>query len=1120
MFRIGFSKIWLAMLALVLGTGHLQAATLAANPTSLTLNCDTVGGPVAGTIGITLVAAGSFSVTASSSSAAVTVSGSATQTVNSTTVAKNFSFTMAAGCANATNNQQVTLTFAPTGGTNLTVTATLHITSPPIAVSGGATSINLYCDTQLGPTTATVGILLAASGSAINVTPSATLVSNGNQATFVTMSPSVATSVGSTTQATAFTFTLPAGCKNTTNGQQVALKFTPASGSAVTVTATEVITSTTSGLAPSPASVALTCTGSGSSFQGSSQTVKVYSSANLGTPFTIASQPAGITVSSLSGGTATSTPISFDVSVTATQCQSLPVGNNSLTLHLVNTPAPDKLLTVNVQVGTSPVLQASPTSVSLNYTVVAGTVGTLNSSSVGITTQSGTAYFLVDPATIPLWLNVTPTSSPASTSSTAVTFAVTAGAETLSVGVYTANVHFKVSGAVDLVVPVTLHVQNPTAQLTTVEGNTRTVYWTLGTALPTVSITPVSTDSPIAYSVTTTQGTLHPSPSPTTGIAYNFGSTPVVVTFDPLVFAAFAPGSTPLAGTVNLVGANGAGTVHVTITVYAVSPSGGTATLSGISPATLPTATSGTYTVVLSGAGFLTSGGSAAPTQVGVVTGGGFVLDPNISATVVNSTSIILAITVPPNDPNLPFNTGGPVTLGVCNPQGSACSSATGTVTLTIGANPIIQGVTSGSSYLQAAPPALTPVAPYDVVSIFGQNFCMSGGTGCTGPNAILYGQIDPVTLRYLTTLSPDSASAGAQQRNVTVTFQTHGANPTAIATAPLLFATNNQINVLVPSAVAGSPSYVGQTVDIVVSFGAAAAPLNSTPYSVTIANTDPGMFTTGGDGQGDAAALAANYSLIGSANPAHVLATAGNSDLVNLYVTGLGVPDSDGTGTCMAASAYWANVNSVVSPVTPLTSDDGLVMNSAWYTSAPNTLPPCFQTATPGVKIGGVAGNVVWAGWAPSSVAGLYQIQVRLPASGASYHDASNNSVTVSGTSSTPVALPITISTASGAVVSQSGVDLYVVKGLTASGIAGTINGTVSSGALTGTPTLTWDGTATYTYSYSTTLPGNVSISIDGTSGVISAVPTQAGDATIVVTVTDHNGLKGTVTLNFHITA
>jgi uncharacterized protein (TIGR03437 family) len=208
-----------------------------------------------------------------------------------------------------------------------------------------------------------------------------------------------------------------------------------------------------------------------------------------------------------------------------------------------------------------------------------------------------------------------------------------------------------------------------------------------------------------------------------------------------------------------------------------------------------------------------------------------------------------------------------------------------------------------------------------------------------------MYGVTDPVTLRYLTALSPDAA--GPTQRSTTVTFQLHNSPFTAIANAPILFATNTQINMVVPDAV---KNYIGKTVDIVVSFGygSGATMLKSAPYSVTVTATNPGVFAIGGDGQGSAAALLATANtLISNTNPAGSGATAAtDSDVVQLFVTGLGVPDSiDNAATwgtqCMAAASYFAAVNSSTSVSPALTSDDGLVVQSALFPRLASKRPP-----------------------------------------------------------------------------------------------------------------------------------------------------------------------------------
>jgi uncharacterized protein (TIGR03437 family) len=489
---------------------------------------------------------------------------------------------------------------------------------------------------------------------------------------------------------------------------------------------------------------------------------------------------------------------------------------------------------------------------------------------------------------------------------------------------------------------------------------------------------------------------------------------------------------------------------------------------------------------------------------------------------VVNPTAIVLAITVPAStDPYLPFSgTGGTVTIGACNPQGSTCSAPGQTVTLTIGANPIIQAVTSAASFSQATPPALTPVAPYDILSVFGVNFCISGGTGCTGGSATLYGTLNPVTLGYLSTLSPDPA--GATQRNVTVTFQTHGRNPTPIANAPLLFATNSQINLVVPDEVT---PYIGQTVDIVVSFGYGTSNttlLSSSTYSVTIAATDPGIFSVSGDGQGDAAALSPAYTLIDNASPAVVRNTGTDSDVIQLYVSGLGKPDSDGTGTgysahCMPVAGYFAAVNTATSVSPALTSDDGLVMQSSLYPTG--DIEPCVKYNSPDVPtvtVGGINAPVDFAGWVTGTVAGLYQINVQLPISTALFTDAAGD--TPAAATSTPVHLPVVI-TANSVSSQSTGLDLWVVRGLKMT----------SSGATTGVVNTAWgtaavsatdgDGTITYAVAGGSTLPAGLALS--STTGAITGTPTATGTTTVVFTATDGtSSCTGTVSITFTVTA
>lgn len=980
------------------------------------------------------------------------------------------------------------------GGGSLHAAATL---------AANPTSLTLSCDTVLGSTPATVGITLAAAGSAVNVT-----VSEPNGSPVVLPSP-VSQSVSSTSVAVNYTFSVPAGCKGATNGQTVALTFTPSTGTALVVTATLNITSSASALAPSPSSVLLTCTKNGSVYTpGSSQTVNVTSAAPGGTPFTVDNTvnvlPSWLSVTSLSGGTASTTAVVLTFTPKA-GCGGLSVGSTTFSVHLLNAPAPDRVVPVTIEIGAAAAISASVSPVALSYTTGSGTYTPVTTN----ISASPAVFFSVDQTTLPLWLNVSP-SSGTTTSPVTLSFVPTAGVQTLAVGSYSANVHLKVSGDLDFVLPVSLAVKNPAATMSVVEGTTRSINWTLGSALPNLVITPVSSDAPIAYTVSTTAGSLSPQVSATSGIAYSFGS-PISVSFLQAIFGAAAPGAT-LTGSVTITPASGS-PITVNITVNVKAPG---AAVTSASPAALPTASSGTFTVVLSGAGFVVSNDPTVATKVGVVNSGLIVSDSNIASTVVNSTSIVLTITAPStSDPYLPFSgNGGTVTLGVCNPQGSNCSTPTGTVSIVIGVNPIVQAVTSASSFTQATPPALNSIAPYDILSVFGTNFCMSGGTGCSGQNAILYGTTDPVTERYPTSVSPDAA--GATQRSLTVTFQTHGASPTVIASAPILFATNNQINIVAPDAL---KTYIGSPVDMVVSFGygTGSTILKSSPYSVIVAATDPGVFTVGGDGQGEAAVLD-NNALVTSSAPANIRSIGADSDIVSFYVTGLGVPDSqDGSNAwtgvaCMAVADYFAAVNTATSASPALTSNDGLVLNPNYFPS--NIIQPCLKSSStdvPSVTIGGVAATVKFAGWVSGSVAGLYQINALLPAATANFTDVNG----VSGAFGTSAKhLPVII-TANGKSSQSTGVNMWLQQTLLVTS-TGATSGAANS-AWAGTTIATNDGAAPYAFAVSSgTLPAG--LSLDASAGTVTGTPTATGSSTVVFQVTDNNGLQGTVSVTFTV--
>jgi uncharacterized protein (TIGR03437 family) len=164
----------------------------------------------------------------------------------------------------------------------------------------------------------------------------------------------------------------------------------------------------------------------------------------------------------------------------------------------------------------------------------------------------------------------------------------------------------------------------------------------------------------------------------------------------------------------------------------------------------------------------------------------------------------------------------------------------------------------------------------------------------------------------------------------------------------PLVYSTAGQVGAAVPYAVTGG------TVQVV----AQSLGTSSSPVSVALAATAPGVFTADGSGRGQAAAVNQD----GTPNGAGAPAPAGS--VISLFATGEGQtspPGVDGktTGTVMPK------------PLAPVT-----------------------------VQIGGIPANVTYAGGAPGAIAGLMQINAVVP-SGVS--GTAPLIVTVGGVSSQP---------------------------------------------------------------------------------------------------------------------
>ena len=978
-------------------------------------------------------------------------------------------------------------------------------------VVASPSTIALTCSTSTGPgTNATINIKprVALTGSS---TVAVTLGTLPNGVIAVT-TPSVQTlSTANQTAGINYVVNFRAGCGSATAGTATTTFRFNAGGTAdATITTSTTVTATASALVASPAPITITCVKSGSTYTPSAaKTLAVTSAATGGTPFTVdtsTNPPASwLTVTPTTGGTAGTSAVNLSLSAAA-GCGSFASGTtNTTTMRLLNAPAPDKAVIVNLVILTPSPLTTTPASPRLSYTKGSGNAGFVDVSVASTTVPA--PFFTVDTTTLPIWLTVDSTTG---RTTKTIRFSSTTIADTLAPGTYSASINIKVAGSADLVVPMSVLVTNPAPRLSVAEGITRNISWNIGNLPPTPVITAVSTDSPISYTITT-GGALAPivAANQLSGLAYSFG-TQIPVSFDPTILASAEPG-TVLTGTVTLSWGSPSSTIVVTFNLTILSPG---AVISTISPASVPTAVSPrNFTIVLSGSGFIASPDPSVRTRVGIVsTTGSIVTNNNISANVVNPSSIILTVTVPTGtDTALPFaptGSGGTVPLGVCNPVGGACTAPTGTATLTIGTGPIVQVVTSASSFVQVNPGGTPTVAPYDIISIFGANFCSSGGTGCSS-NQILYGAPDEAG-RYPSFLSPDAA--GATQRQLAVRFQTRASTPVVLGSAPLLFATNGQINLLVPSTV--TPQ-IGNGVDMVVTFGYGSTInlLSSPPFGVNIAATNPGIFTVGANGQGTAAALSArDYSFVNAGREAGMRSTASDSDTVLLYVTGLGAPDSTAdnastgssawSGDCVSPSSYLTSLNATTGG--SLTTADGLIMASTLFSVG--RLAPCVLSNSanvPTITVGGQAGTVLYAGWIGDAVAGLYQINAKLPGSVPSSGSFTDSAGSTLATITAPVQLPVVITAASRA--SQSGVNLWVAPKLkvvaptTRTGTVGTAWGS-SSNAVVAT-----QGTSPYRYAVTSGLlpPG---LALGATTGAITGTPAAntSGSYAITVTATD----------------
>jgi uncharacterized protein (TIGR03437 family) len=621
-------------------------------------------------------------------------------------------------------------------------------------------------------------------------------------------------------------------------------------------------------------------------------------------------------------------------------------------------------------------LIASPTSVSLSYQLP-GTPGAAVPVTLTIASGSGDA-FVVDPTTVPAWLSISDTADvavPASPGPAVQTnFVASSFAASLTAGVYSASVHVRVTGFPDLVIPVSLAVADVASTLSVTyngtpkaDNSTVALTWVYGsTPLPTATLNVLSSDSPVSFAVADTVS----APANTvnwiqlsnsSAIAYNYG-TGITLNFLPDVLQNSKVGYT-LAGQVTITYGSGPTVIHINVMIDVTEPN---AALSAnpLFPSSTPKHGSGSLTVVVTGSGFGTlAQGYTSATTVKIAYGAVALtnLTTIVSAagnvhgafTVVNPNTMILTIPWEDATPVSILNTVQDVTISITNGLGGETPV---TATLHVTTDPIIYTITDGAALIAPASGVTPKFAPYEMITVFGDNFGPAAGTPVVNT-------LDSVS-RY-----PSSVTTAGGAASVSF-FKQDGT--TLIANAPILFISNNQINAMVPSGVTGT----GITgLQIVVTVGAnSSAAFAGLPGAVS-----PGIFTTSSTGQGQGAILnLPSFTVNSSSNKA-----APGSTVV-LYVSGLGIPNSTSANTnSTSAAKFPSSCITVASYVTgegittPATADGAVLVSSVIAT---NKLPPCF-TASPTVSIGGAAATVTYAGWVSGSVTGLYQINATVPA-------------------------------------------------------------------------------------------------------------------------------------------
>ena len=465
-------------------------------------------------------------------------------------------------------------------------------------------------------------------------------------------------------------------------------------------------------------------------------------------------------------------------------------------------------------------------------------------------------------------------------------------------------------------------------------------------------------------SISPTQG----QATTTSGSAGVGSQVPIYVTLDYTTLQSMAIGQYFATITIAATNAkvNGSKSVSVTLVVSAGQP-----TLTAVYPQTITPAPPANPVFTLYGTNFTLN------TSLFLTVSGTDYQIPWSSMVLVSSK--ILQATIPSAD--LPVQSPGNYPL-VCTftIRNGGFPAVTGTFMIVDPSQPSVSFIVNSGSYTPmstyagagldpgALPNPPTAVSPRGIISIFGQNL---------GPSIVA--SASPIGGIYQT--SCDGVS-------VTFTYMDMTQSPPVQVSvdAPILMASINQINAIVPMGVANALALAASAQAAVTVTVPAANGLTTTslPFPVTVLPEDPAIFTFGGLGQGQGAII--NYDASGASSINSGTNQEPRGDIVALFVTGLGVLPNDNT---------FAEI-----PDGSLTTSPGIQI-ADWQNVH--------------VTVGGQPAVVLYAGTSPGAVAGLVQVNVIIPPT--------------SSTGSAPILLTVGSAATGGPRTAQTGVTVAVKK-------------------------------------------------------------------------------------------